>query len=121
MTTARAKRTPSKAGTTAASAARTPAPRSTSSKAPSKTATARAGAYTLVIADGSPGYVAPHDPTCPDQVRYLAVRLVQGNDWGIVDRRMGRLVRDTRPEEHRYASWDTAAQVVRTLNTSGAG
>jgi hypothetical protein len=77
---------------------------------------ARDNSYTLVIADGSTGYVAPHAPECPDEERYLAVRRTLGSGWGIVDRRTGRLLSDSHPDQHRYSSWEDARQMIRTLN-----
>ncbi len=72
--------------------------------------------YTLVRADGSPGYVAPRDTSCQGSVRYLAVHRIEGGGWGIVDRRSGRLLSETRPGEHRYASWSDVQGVVTALN-----
>jgi hypothetical protein len=73
-------------------------------------------AYTLVKADGSPDYVAPRDSTCQNSVRYMVVHLIEGGGWGIVDRRRGRLLSETRPGEHRYASWTDVQGVVTALN-----
>lgn len=72
--------------------------------------------YTLVNADGSPGYVAPHDPACPADRRYLAVHRVTGGRWGILDRRTGRLIPEARPDQHRYAGWQDVQAAVLALN-----
>ncbi|MBI3970354.1 MAG: hypothetical protein HY332_03600 [Chloroflexi bacterium] len=72
--------------------------------------------YTLVNADGSPGYVAPHESACPDHRRYMAVHRVDGGGWGIVDRRTGRLLHEARPNQHRYQGWQDVQTAVRALN-----
>jgi hypothetical protein len=77
--------------------------------------------YTLVAADGSPGYVAPHERACPNHRRYMAVHRVAGGGWGIVDRRTGKLLAEARPDQHRYAGWQDVQAAVRALNHPGAG
>jgi hypothetical protein len=73
--------------------------------------------YTLVTAEGSLGYIAPHAPACPPDERYMAVRRVQGGGWAIVDRRSGRLFEDDRPGGTSYETWSDVQAAVRSLNT----
>jgi hypothetical protein len=77
--------------------------------------------YTLVKAQGSPGYVPPREPACPGTRRYMAVHRVNGGGWGIVDRRTGRLLQEARPNQHRYAGWDEVQAAVLALNGAGSG
>ncbi len=72
--------------------------------------------YTTVTTDGSAGYVSPHDPACPAARRYMPVHRVDGGGWGIVDRRTARLLAETSPDQHRYASWHEVQAVVDALN-----
>lgn len=72
-------------------------------------------AYTTIVPDGSPAYVAPHAAGCPATERYLAVHRIDGG-WGIVDRRSGRLLPEERPSQHRYASWEVVKSVVQSMN-----
>lgn len=74
------------------------------------------GGYTLVTAQGSDGYVAPHAPDAPANSRYMAVRRVLGGAWGIVDRRRGRLIEESHPGEHTYAAWGDVQAAARALN-----
>lgn len=76
----------------------------------------RTGAYTIVATQGTAGYLAPFAPTCSPAQRYMAVHRVDGGGWGIVDRRTARLLAETRPDEHRYATWHDVQAVVRTMN-----
>lgn len=73
-------------------------------------------AYTTVVPQGAPGYLPPHDPACPASLRYMAVHRVDGGGWGIVDRRTARLVAETRPDQHRYASWQEVQEAVGAMN-----
>jgi hypothetical protein len=81
----------------------------------------RTATYTTVIADGSPNYVQPHAPSCELSERYMAVHRIDGGGWGIVDRRSGRLLPETRPNQHRYASWSDVLSAVRELNDRNTG
>ena len=72
--------------------------------------------YSTVVAQGSPGYQAPLDPDCRDTQRYMAVHLVRGGGWGIVDRRSGRLRGGPHSTQDRFASWTAVNAVVRRLN-----
>ena len=74
------------------------------------------GAYTIVSTQGAADYLPPHDPLCPPSQRYLPVHRVDGGGWGIVDRRTGRLLAETRPDEHRYTSWQEVQAVVGMMN-----
>ena len=74
------------------------------------------GAYTIVATQGAAGYLSPHDPLCPPSQRYMAVHRVDGGGWGIVDRRTARLLAETRPDEHRYATWQDVQAVVGAMN-----
>jgi hypothetical protein len=76
----------------------------------------RGPSYTTVVPDGAPTYVNPHAPGCASVARYLAVHRIDGGGWGIVDRRIGRLLMEERPGQHRYASWTSVQQVVRSMN-----
>jgi hypothetical protein len=80
----------------------------------------RTSSYTLVDAQGSRGYVAPHERTCPDERRYMAVHRVGGGGWGIVDRRTGKLLGDAQRDQHRYPSWHDVQAAVRELNHPGS-
>jgi hypothetical protein len=75
-----------------------------------------AGGYTTVNPQGTPHYVAPHQPDCPMTLRYMAVHRVVGGGWGIVDRRTGRLLGATQPTQHRYRGWDEVQTAVQGLN-----
>ncbi|MGH2356321.1 MAG: hypothetical protein ACRDI2_11870 [Chloroflexota bacterium] len=77
--------------------------------------------YTTVNPQGSPNYVAPHEPTCPPTHRYMAVHRVVGGGWGIVDRRTGRLLTEARPDQHRYPGWQDVQTAVRSLNLPQSG
>ena len=76
----------------------------------------RPAAYSTVVAQGSPAYEAPCEPSCPPARRFMAVHRISGGGWGIVDRRSGRLLAEARPDQHRYATWDAATRTVRALN-----
>ena len=77
----------------------------------------RAQDYSTVVAQGSPGYLAPLDPRCPDGERFMAVHLVSGGGWGIVDRRSGRLRGGPKSKHDRYATWSEVDAAIRALNT----
>ncbi len=78
--------------------------------------TVKSGGYTLVIAQGSDGYVAPYQVDAPSGERYMVVRRVHGGAWGVVDRRRGRLVEGASADQHIYTSWAEAQDAVRLLN-----
>jgi hypothetical protein len=76
-----------------------------------------------VAAQGSDGYVAPHEPAAPAAERYMVVRRVLGGAWGIVDRHRGRLVDEVQGVQsggHVYASWTEALLAARALNGQSA-
>ena len=81
----------------------------------------RLTAFTTVIPQGSPNYMAPSEPSCPPTRRYMAVHLVAGGGWGIVDRRTGRLVAEPQIAVDRHASWGEIQATVRDLNGGGIG
>ena len=71
--------------------------------------------YSTVVPEGSTAYVAPHAPDCPASERYMAVHRTDGG-WGMVDRRYGRLVREERAGQHRYAGWMEVQAAVEAMN-----
>ena len=75
--------------------------------------------YTLVSPQGSPNYLAPRESGCPESRRYMSVHRVVHGGWGIVDRRTGRLIAETRPDQHRYAGWQEVQAAVSALNQRG--
>ena len=80
----------------------------------------RAPEYTTVFPKGSPGYVSPWEPAYPPASRYMAVHRVTGGGWGVVDRRTGRLVVDSRVAAEGRGSWGEIQAAVQALNATDA-
>ena len=74
--------------------------------------------YTLVVrSQAAPHYVSPYDPACQASQRYLAVHATDG-EWGVVDRRTGKLLGRATPGRsvYRYLYRAEAERVVAGFN-----
>ena len=72
--------------------------------------------YVLPVRDeNDPRYRAPHDPACRASDRHMLVHTADGA-WGIVDRRIGRLLVGTDGRPRRFVYRNDAEREVDRLN-----